>query len=67
VAEVPRDAVVGDNVHVGPDGEMDELRDMIPLKAFNDCSVMVDVTETPASVATLEGLAAIEKSGTWML
>ena len=36
VAEVPRDTVLGDNVHVGPDGETDELRDMVPLKAFND-------------------------------
>jgi len=67
VAEVPSDTVVGDKPHVGPDGDTDELSDMVPVKAFNDCSVMVEVTETPAFVVTLDGLAAIEKSGTWML
>ena len=55
-------------MHVRPvGGDMEELRFTVPGKALTDETVIVEVTAEPAFVATLVGLAVIEKSGTLML
>jgi len=46
---------------------MEELRFTVPVKPFNDPTVIVEVTEEPELVVTLVGFALIEKSGTFML
>jgi hypothetical protein len=50
-------------VAVGPVGETDVVRVMLPLKPLMLDRVTVDVVQEPAGVATLEGLAVMEKSG----
>jgi hypothetical protein len=60
--------LVGARVQVRPvEGDMEELRFTVPGKALTDETVTVEVTAEPAFVATLVGLAVIEKSGTLML
>lgn len=49
------------------DGEDEELRFTVPVKAFNDWTVIVDDADAPALALTLVGLAETEKSGTAML
>lgn len=58
----------GASVQVRPAaGDVEELRFTVPRKALTEEMVMVDVAAEPAFVATLVGLAVIEKSGTLML
>ncbi len=60
--------LAGVSVQIRPvEGDMEELRFTVPGKALTDETVMVEVTAEPAFVATLVGLAVIEKSGTLML
>jgi hypothetical protein len=60
--------LVGDVVQVRPfTGDVEELRLTMPAKALTEDMAIVDVAAEPALVATLVGLAVIEKSGTLML
>lgn len=71
--EVPEDpgvriTLVGDRVQVRVvEGDIEELRFTVPGKALTEETVIVEVTAEPALVVTPVGLAAIEKSGTFML
>ena len=63
-----RVTLVGDVVQVRPfTGDVEELRLTMPAKALTEEMVIVDIPAEPALVATLVGLAVIEKSGTLML
>jgi hypothetical protein len=65
---ITRVTLIGDKEHVSPvDGDVEELRFTVPVKPFTDEIVIVAVAVEPAFVAKLDGLAAIEKSGTAML
>lgn len=56
--------LVGDNEHVKPAGETDEVRATVPVNAFTGATVIVDVAAVPAVVVTDVGLAATVKSAT---
>ena len=56
--------LVGDNEHVRPAGETDEVRATVPVNAFTGATVIVDVAAVPAVVVTDVGLAATVKSAT---
>ena len=63
-----RVTLVGASVQVRPvAGDVEELRFTVPRKALTEEMVIVEVTAEPALVATLVGLAVIEKSGTLTL
>ena len=64
VAEPPagRDTTAGFRVEVSPVGEV-ENREMLPVKPPVLVRVIVEVTEDPATVVMLLGLAVIVKSG----
>lgn len=63
-----RVTLVGASVQVRPvAGDGEEARFTVPGKALTEEMVIVEVTAEPALVATLVGLAVIEKSGTLML
>ena len=60
--------LVGARMQVRPvDGDAEEFKVTVPLNALTEEMVIVEVTADPASVATIVGLAVIEKSGTLML
>jgi len=70
VLELPgvRVTLLGDRVQDRPvDGDVEELRFTVPVKALTDETVIVEVVAEPALVVRLDGLAVIEKSGTLML
>ena len=63
-----RVTLVGDLVQVKPvAGDVEELRFTKPANALTEETVIVDVAAEPEFVATLVGLAVIEKSRTLML
>ena len=63
-----RVTLVGDVVQVRPfAGDAEELRLTVPGKALTEEMVIVDVAAEPVLVATLVGVAVIEKSSTLML
>ena len=63
-----RVTLLGDRVQDRPvDGDVEELRFTVPVKALTDETVIVEVVAEPALVVRLDGLAVIEKSGTLML
>lgn len=65
VTEAPRFALFGDNVQVRPvEGDTEELRATVPVKALIDPTVIVEVPVLPAIAVTDVGLAVTEKSGT---
>jgi hypothetical protein len=50
-------------VVVGPEGDMEDVRLIVPEKPLTLVRVMVDAADDPAWIVRLTGLAAIVKSG----
>jgi hypothetical protein len=66
VVPVPPDdsvTLVALRVVVGPDGDMEDVRLIVPVNPLMLVKVMVDAAEEPAWIVRLAGLAAIVKSG----
>lgn len=65
VADVPgaSEIIAVLKVAVGPAGETDKARVMVPLKPLMLVRVKVDVVHEPAGIVRLDGLAEMEKSG----
>lgn len=62
--EVPDPPVilVGLRVHVRPAGDTVDVKATVPVKPLSGATVIVDVPAAPATMLTVVGLAAIEKS-----
>jgi hypothetical protein len=63
VPEVPSVTLVGDNVHVRPEGVTVSVRLTVPVKLFWAVTVIVEVPDAPALTVTLVGLAVTLKVG----
>jgi len=62
-----RVTLAGLSVRVSPEGELDRERLTVPVKLLTLLSVMVEFDVAPVVSATLVGLAAMLKSGGWVL
>jgi hypothetical protein len=64
VAEPPAGTTTGDwlSVVVRPLGELEEVRDVVPLKLFTLVTVTVEVAHEPAGIPKLLGVAEMVKS-----
>lgn len=61
--EVPNVMLVGDSAHVRPvEGEVVEVRAIVPVKPCREATAIVDVPEAPAKILTDVGLAETAKS-----
>jgi len=66
VVPVPPDdkvTLVALRVVVGPDGDMEDVRVIVPVNPLMLLKVMVDAAEDPAWIVRLTGLAIMVKSG----
>lgn len=63
VPPAERVTLVALRVVVGPDGDMEDVRVMVPVKPLMLVRVMVDAADDPAWIVRLPGLAAMVKSG----
>jgi hypothetical protein len=64
VAEPPAASTTDDrpSVAVRPVGELEEVRDTVPLKLFTLVTVTVEVAHEPAGIPKLLGVAEMVKS-----